>query len=112
MNAQVFLRNNVNQSGRIRKINRNNAINHSIKDEFGELNNYGIRLYINSELCNGCKLCADECLENVLFVSNVMNKKGFYPVTYSRFGCNGCSICVNVCPVEGAIRIFRRVKPG
>ncbi len=111
MNMQVFLQINANRPIRARKINLTLA-NNTFKDGLGDTNNYGIRLCINSELCNGCKLCAQECSEKVLFVSKSANKKGFFPIAYTGSGCNGCGICVSVCPIEGALRIFRRVKPG
>jgi len=111
MNVQIFLQNDANQSGRFSKIDFNkNNLNYFVKNKTGEANTYGVRLFINTEICNGCKLCFYECTEKVLNISKTANRKGSFPVIYTGAGCNGCGICVNVCPIEGAIRIFRRVK--
>ena len=111
MNAQIFLQNDTNQPVRFNKMGLNTTSNnYFIKERVGEINCYGVRLSINYELCNGCKLCLYECKQKVLNISKAANKKGFYPVTYIGTGCNGCGICVNVCSIDGAIRIFKRVR--
>jgi Pyruvate/2-oxoacid:ferredoxin oxidoreductase delta subunit len=112
MNAQIFLQNDTNQPVRFNKIGLNIPnTDYFIKERVGKINDYGIRLFINYELCNGCKLCLYECRQKVLNIRKTANRKGFYPVEYAGTGCNGCGICVNVCSIIGAIKIFRRVKP-
>jgi 2-oxoisovalerate ferredoxin oxidoreductase delta subunit len=111
MNTQIILQNESDPNTRFKIVGLDiNKINYSSKDSNRDINDYGVRLCINSELCNGCKLCLYQCAEKVLSISKSVNRKGIYPVAYTGFGCNGCGICVNVCSINGAVRIFRRVR--
>ncbi len=56
---------------------------------------------IDSELCMGCGLCADERCQ----VGAVTEANGAYTVT--RKQCIGCGLCITTCPTE-AIRLVRK----
>ncbi len=61
-------------------------------------------------LCKGCRLCITACPPAVLVQSLVLNRQGYYSVTYTGSGCTGCGICFYVCPEPGAITV--RVRQG
>lgn len=50
---------------------------------------------INSELCEGCGECADNCP-----VSMIEMVDGKAQVTGDMDECLGCETCVSVCPAE------------
>lgn len=68
---------------------------------------------INTELCKGCYLCKATCPEDLIFISDKLNSKGYYPVTYKegelaieKHVCKGCALCAVVCP-DLAIEVYR-----
>ena len=73
---------------------------------------YGTRIEINKNLCDGCMDCIIDCSEFVLKISKRLNSKAVYPVEYKGEGCNGCGVCANICHIDGAIRIYRRIRPA
>jgi len=62
-----------------------------------------IQIAIN--LCKGCALCISACPPGVLVEGKILNRQGYYAVSYSGSGCTGCGICFYVCPEPGAITI-------
>ena len=56
---------------------------------------------IDSSKCKACDQCADICSEDVFYDSK---KKEVPRVTYPE-ECWHCNACVEVCPVDGAIRL-------
>ena len=48
---------------------------------------------IETELCKGCFLCVAACPPTVLAESRLLNRQGYYPVTYLGSGCTGCGAC-------------------
>ncbi len=65
------------------------------------------RIVINQSRCKGCGLCVDVCPQNLISLSERMNKKGVYPVFSDRPElCTGCRLCVTVCP-DCAITIYK-----
>jgi NAD-dependent dihydropyrimidine dehydrogenase PreA subunit len=67
-------------------------------------------ILIASHLCKGCSLCIAACPAKVLIQGAVLNRQGYYAVTYKGSGCTGCSICFYVCPEPGAITV--RINKG
>jgi NAD-dependent dihydropyrimidine dehydrogenase PreA subunit len=67
---------------------------------------------IAAHLCKGCTLCIAACPSQVLVQGSVLNRQGYYSVTYKGSGCVGCGICFYVCPEPGAItiRVFKTDK--
>ena len=55
---------------------------------------------IDSDLCNGCNICADRCRMDVM-VHNP--EKGRAPIVLYPDECWFCGTCVEDCPVDGAI---------
>jgi len=62
------------------------------------------------DLCKGCTLCIAACPAKVLVQSNILNRLGYYAVTYKGSGCTGCGICFYVCPEPAAITVRVRKK--
>ncbi len=60
---------------------------------------------IAPHLCKGCTLCIAACPPGVLVQGSLLNRQGYYAVTYKGSGCTGCGICFYVCPEFGAITI-------
>ncbi len=58
---------------------------------------------INTELCNGCGLCASVCSDTSLIIENKSAKRS----STSIFDCIGCGHCMAICPT-GAIEIYGR----
>jgi len=59
------------------------------------------QVYIIPERCKGCKLCVDFCPEQVLQVSNSINRKGYhYPEVApgKENACVHCEFCTMICP--------------
>jgi len=68
---------------------------------------------IDTELCKGCYLCKTACPENLIFVSDKLNSKGYYPANYSeeeldieKHTCKACALCAIVCR-DLAIEVYR-----
>jgi len=68
---------------------------------------------IEAELCKGCYLCKSVCPHDLIFVSDRLNQKAYYPAIYSEEGigiekhvCRGCALCAIVCP-DIAIEVYR-----
>lgn len=60
---------------------------------------------INEELCKGCDICIDFCPLEVLAISEIINRRGYYPPkVVNEEKCIGCRLCELVCP-EFAITI-------
>ncbi len=56
---------------------------------------------VDSSLCKKCGKCVDICLGDVFYDS----KKGEVPVVTYPEECWHEASCIDVCPVEGAIRL-------
>jgi 2-oxoglutarate ferredoxin oxidoreductase subunit delta len=65
-------------------------------------------IQIAVHLCKGCSLCATACPPAVLVQGSVLNRQGYYAVTYNGSGCTGCGVCFYVCPEPGAITVLVR----
>jgi len=57
------------------------------------------KIVINKERCKACKICLTVCPQNLLELSDELNKKGFHPVMISNQDkCSSCGLCAMVCP--------------
>jgi len=67
---------------------------------------------ISEHLCKGCGLCIEACPPGVLVQGSLLNRQGYYAVTYRGSGCTGCAICFYVCPDIGAITVLVNKSKG
>lgn len=57
------------------------------------------KIHIDKERCKSCEICLAVCPQNLLLLSDELNKKGFHPVMISdQDKCNSCGLCAMVCP--------------
>jgi len=58
-----------------------------------------VRLNIESDWCKGCEFCIHTCPNNLLGLSEDLNKSGFhYAMLLRPEECTGCGLCAQVCP--------------
>ena len=67
------------------------------------------RVEINTALCKGCELCLTACRENVLQLSEQINRKGYRYMIADNSKCTGCVNCALVCP-DAVITVYRTRK--
>jgi ferredoxin len=61
---------------------------------------FGTRMYVERELCKGCKKCVKACPQSAI---RMIGKKAYI----FRTRCNHCILCERMCP-QNAIRVFPR----
>lgn len=62
---------------------------------------------IDQERCKGCALCMEFCPKKAIFLSDTLNVKGYFVVSFDEGReCTGCATCAVMCP-EVAIEVFR-----
>jgi 2-oxoglutarate ferredoxin oxidoreductase subunit delta len=62
---------------------------------------------IDQERCNGCSFCVEHCSKNAIFLSNKLNKKGYFVAAFNdENGCTGCATCALMCP-QAAIEVYK-----
>lgn len=65
------------------------------------------KVIINFQRCKGCSLCVVECKENIIKLSDNLNKLGYHPAEITDMSkCTGCTFCAIACP-EGIIEVIR-----
>lgn len=64
------------------------------------------KVEINIQRCKGCELCTIECKGGALFLSDVINKKGYRYVFANNDLCTGCTNCALACP-DAVITVYR-----
>jgi len=64
------------------------------------------KVEIDVQRCKGCELCAIECKEHVLALSNSINSKGYRYIVADNDLCTGCVNCALVCP-DAVITVYR-----
>lgn len=65
---------------------------------------------VDAELCKGCELCIDPCVQHVVRIGENTNSKG-YRYAEQIVGddveeCNACESCAVMCP-ESAITVYK-----
>lgn len=63
-------------------------------------------IVVSTERCKGCQLCIPACKENVIAMSEALNRKGYHFAQSMNDACTGCVNCALVCP-DGAITVYR-----
>ncbi len=56
-------------------------------------------IHIIEERCKGCGFCVEFCPQEVLFMSDQTNAKGYHPPEISDSShCVNCGLCALLCP--------------
>jgi len=64
-------------------------------------------IVVDTEVCKGCEICIPVCQENVIKMSEQVNRKGYhYAFMDNPEACTGCTNCAIVCP-DRAITVYR-----
>lgn len=64
-------------------------------------------IVVDTQVCKGCEVCIPVCQENVISMSNDVNRKGYhYAYMKNPEACNGCTNCATVCP-DRSITVYR-----
>ena len=64
-------------------------------------------IVVDTQICKGCEVFIPVCQENVISMSNEVNRKGYhYAYMKNPEACNGCTNCGTVCP-DRAITVYR-----
>ncbi|MEJ5246045.1 MAG: 4Fe-4S dicluster domain-containing protein [Bacteroidota bacterium] len=66
-------------------------------------------IIIDIEKCKGCSLCIDACPEEVLSLTNKINKKGYQYIVTVNSNCTGCASCAIICP-DAVITVYRKIE--
>ncbi len=63
------------------------------------------------EKCKSCELCVEACPQDVIRISERINKQG-YPTAecFDQEKCTSCQACAIICP-DQVITVYRLVKP-
>ena len=62
---------------------------------------------VDTQTCKGCEVCIPVCLDDVIGMSNEVNRKGYhYAYMKNPEACTGCTNCAIVCP-DRARKVYR-----
>ncbi len=68
------------------------------------------RWVFDESRCKGCGLCVDACPEEIIGISDRINRSGYrMPEITDQRDCISCGFCARVCP-DVAIEIYRPEK--
>jgi 2-oxoglutarate ferredoxin oxidoreductase subunit delta len=68
-----------------------------------------MKAYINidQERCKGCLLCIEFCPKQAINLSDKLNLKGYFVVSFEATKeCTGCATCAVMCP-DVAIEVYK-----
>jgi 2-oxoglutarate ferredoxin oxidoreductase subunit delta len=61
---------------------------------------------VNIERCKGCERCNDACPQQIIKMSDKLNRKGYkYAAVVDESRCLGCMMCAVACP-DVVIEVF------
>lgn len=68
------------------------------------------RWVFRDERCKGCGLCVEACPEDILYMSDKVNRQGYNTAQItSQDDCISCGFCALSCP-DVAIEVFRPLR--
>ncbi len=67
---------------------------------------------IHKNECKACERCIISCPDELLYISNDVNNKGYKYAVYSGKGCKGCGNCYYTCPEPLAVEVHIPKKMG
>lgn len=68
------------------------------------------RWVFRDERCKGCGLCVEACPEDILYMSDKVNRQGYVTAQITDHEkCISCGFCALSCP-DVAIEVFRPLK--
>lgn len=63
-------------------------------------------IYIDEELCKGCRICIELCAKDVFTISEQINQRGYLvPVPTHLAQCTSCLLCELICPELAVILV-------
>lgn len=69
-----------------------------------------MRVQFNEDHCKGCSLCITVCPQEIIFLAERLNNKGYRPAeVQEQEKCTSCAACARICP-DAVITVFRPEK--
>ncbi|SER45386.1 4Fe-4S dicluster domain-containing protein [Salipaludibacillus aurantiacus] len=66
-----------------------------------------MKVTFREERCKGCSLCVTVCPQEIIKLSEKVNKRGYQPAeVVDQEACTSCSACAIICP-DAVITIKR-----
>lgn len=70
------------------------------------------RVVFREDRCKGCEVCISVCPQDIIALSDHINKLGYRPATVAdQAACTSCGLCARVCP-DAVISVYRPAKPA
>ena len=68
------------------------------------------RVIFNEDVCKGCNLCVSACPQDIIFLDDRINEKGYRPATVTEQDkCTSCAACARICP-DTVITVYRPAR--
>lgn len=68
------------------------------------------RVVFQEDYCKSCSLCLNVCPQDIIYLSNQLNGKGYRPATVTdQDACISCMKCAQICP-DAVITVYRPEK--
>ncbi len=67
------------------------------------------KVVIDIERCKGCEVCVKACPDQILALSESINKVGYHFSQMVSADCTGCANCAVMCP-DAVITVYRKIN--
>lgn len=65
------------------------------------------RVVFSEDVCKGCSLCVSVCPQDIIFLADRINGKGYRPaMVVDQDKCTSCKACATMCP-DSVITVYR-----